>query len=822
MTSGHESESGEGASSESVDDQAETQDLPSLRSETGHWTDSTVFADDASKDPLVGASVEHYAVLSVLGSGGFGTVYRAHDTKLNRDVALKFLRDPSVRETLALFKREAEAIAALSNHDHIVDIHTWGEYEGYTYFVLEFVESGATQLLEQHPRGLPLRFALRIAAECAEALAYAHERGILHRDVKPANILFEKERQRAKLADFGLARLYERGEITISGGISGSPPYMSPEQAKGDDLDERTDIFSLGVTLHELLCGGRAFEGDTSLEIIERVKAGKKEDLSKHRRNLPQFVLELVDKATAHQRDLRFQSAQEFADALRGALVQLEKMPEVEDEPPPPLQGKKVRKVILAAAAVLLLCAVGLAYWFYPAPLSEDVITLVKQGDEKLDSGDAQGAEALYQRVVQKAPDNEGARYGLGYAFLRQGSPDDAEAQFTKLSDASLRSEGVASVAFERNPLQARPRIEAVLDAVKTGYPPTLLASLDISEGDYATASDRLKSVATRPFSFGWQRAEYLQALGQAQYHLGEYEDALSTFQRLSQSSPPMAASFADAYIGMIESQQDEARREWISDEIEKLKQVIDSEEGQRTPIDPWRSRPLRVCILPAEAGNSSIALRSGLAGAVAALLATPLERTRPLDVVDRDLLEEVLMEQEISAKLGTNTEDGKLRLGHVLGARLLIKCSFSSLFNEDFVTTKVVDTETTIGIPLEDLNVPRKLDRKQWFQDLAALIWSGVSDEYPIRGKVLRGEDGPEIDIGSAVGVTEGMRFQVAMKPDTQHILPGRTVIVEGPVGENGAKAKIEGFGLEDIPEEGWYITAEGGETKSGAQGSE
>ena len=251
----------------------------------------TLVTPNPNRDPLIGAHVGNYRIVSVLGGGGFGTVYMAEDTKLNRNVALKFLRNPLESKHRELFEREAKAIAKLSKHRAIVQIYEWSEYQGQSYFALEYVESSADKLLAQHPEGLSVTQAMQIVADVAEGLDYAHEQGILHRDVKPANILIETEDGAAKISDFGLTRFYDSSLASTTGGISGSPPYMSPEQASGGRVDRRSDVFSLGTTLYELLCGQRPFTGATQFEVLDRIRRDKRVPLRKHKPDLPGFLL---------------------------------------------------------------------------------------------------------------------------------------------------------------------------------------------------------------------------------------------------------------------------------------------------------------------------------------------------------------------------------------------------------------------------------------------------------------------------------------------------------------------------------------------------
>ena len=163
------------------------------------------------------------------------------------------------------------------------------------------------RLLKEDPRGIDPVRALEIIAEAAEGLHYAHERGILHRDIKPENILIEEETGQVKVADFGLASFFEKPEASIlDGAICGSPSYMSPEQAKGEALSPRSDVFSLGVTLYQLLSGRRPFEGRSTLEVLENIRNNQRVPLRSRDSNLPIAVLHLVDKATAHHAEERF------------------------------------------------------------------------------------------------------------------------------------------------------------------------------------------------------------------------------------------------------------------------------------------------------------------------------------------------------------------------------------------------------------------------------------------------------------------------------------------------------------------------------------
>jgi len=273
---------------------------------------------DTGIDPLLGVRLGNYEISFVLGAGSYGSVYKARDVKLDRFVAIKFLHEFLDARHEAMFLREAKAIAALGKHANIVQIYEWNEHEGRNYFVLEFVGSNAGMLLRVHPRGLPVEQAVRVAGDCAEGLAYAHKQNIVHRDVKPANVLLEIEGGVAKLADFGVARIFDGATAGESAGPGGSPPYMAPEIVDGAGGDARSDVFSLGVTLYELLCGKLPFEAPTAEAIMERIRRGDWVPLTARTDKVDEPLNRIIARALAHRPEDRFSSAGEFAAALRG------------------------------------------------------------------------------------------------------------------------------------------------------------------------------------------------------------------------------------------------------------------------------------------------------------------------------------------------------------------------------------------------------------------------------------------------------------------------------------------------------------------------
>ena len=265
---------------------------------------------------MIGQTVSHYRILEKLGEGGMGVVYKAEDTKLRRTVALKFLppelsRDQEAKER---FFHEARAAAAL-DHPNIATVYEIDEAEGQIFIALGYVE-GRTLKDTIADRPLPIAQAIDLAMQIAEGLALAHEKGIVHRDVKSANIMITDKGQ-VKIMDFGLAKLKGQTRLTRDGSTLGTVAYMSPEQAQGKEVDQRSDIWSLGVVLYEMLTGKLPFRGEYDQAVIYAILNEAPEPVTALRSGIPLELERIMDKALAKDPAERYQGCQDLLADLK-------------------------------------------------------------------------------------------------------------------------------------------------------------------------------------------------------------------------------------------------------------------------------------------------------------------------------------------------------------------------------------------------------------------------------------------------------------------------------------------------------------------------
>jgi non-specific serine/threonine protein kinase len=268
---------------------------------------------------LIDDIISHYKILEKLGEGGMGEVYLAQDTKLRRKVALKFLPSEytSEPELKTRFTREAQAAASL-NHPNIITVHEVAEHEDRLYIAMEYVEGESLKDLIRRKK-IPTKQVIDTALQICQGLSAAHESGIIHRDIKPQNILMGKDK-RVRICDFGLVKLKRDLALTQVGSTLGTIAYMSPEQARGEEVDHRTDIWALGVVLYEMLTGKLPFQGDHEAAIIYEILNAEPKAIQWFRSDVPDHVVTLVSQLLEKDPDNRLSSTEEIIQRLQEPL----------------------------------------------------------------------------------------------------------------------------------------------------------------------------------------------------------------------------------------------------------------------------------------------------------------------------------------------------------------------------------------------------------------------------------------------------------------------------------------------------------------------
>ncbi|HSW50956.1 MAG TPA: LpqB family beta-propeller domain-containing protein, partial [Bryobacteraceae bacterium] len=335
--------------------------------------------------PAIGGRVSHYEIQEKVGEGGMGVVYKARDTRLNRNVALKFVK----AQFSERFEREARAVAAL-NHPHIAALHDVGEHQGAPYLVMEFVDGKPLKGRR------PVKEVIEYGIQIADALTAAHAAGIVHRDLKPANILVT-DRGSVKVLDFGLAKLRETGDggdvsAVLTGASAGTPGYISPEQVEGKPADSRSDIFALGCVLYELASGRHAFEGDSIASVLTATVGQEPKPLAA----VPVELEQLIHRCLRKDPERRLQHIGDVRIILE----------EIRDAPTPPRQPRKRTSArLLLPLAALPLLALAAHLW----------LTRNDHGVEPANYKLTPFATALpVQRTPAWSPDGQSIAFGGG------------------------------------------------------------------------------------------------------------------------------------------------------------------------------------------------------------------------------------------------------------------------------------------------------------------------------------------------------------------------------------------------------------------------
>jgi tRNA A-37 threonylcarbamoyl transferase component Bud32/tetratricopeptide (TPR) repeat protein len=483
-----------------------------------------------SEDPLVGRLIaERYRVLSPLGRGGMGAVYRVEHVMLKKELALKFLHPELGRldEVARRFEREAEAAARL-DHPNIIAVTDFGRTaDGMLFLVMELLQGQSlTELIRPNGAGrpLPVERALHIVRQILRALEHAHASGIVHRDLKPDNVMLiarDGDEDVVKLLDFGIAKMIapadgEPGQaLTQAGVVFGTPEYLSPEQAMGEDADQRADLYSAGIVLYEMLTGKRPFDAPSKVAIVSMHLTQKAMPVTESAPDVPKWLERVVERAMMKKRDERYASAGEFLGALDGSLPSRGMVATPPTRPPlvrdlaARLQaafaflvqrarqaGVPMPRAFVGAALALVVALVAIVVFLRksdgPRPAPAALAESIARAEALLARGELEPARAALQQLQSQHPETARVRYLFGNLDYAQGEREHALADY---HDALRLDGGYANDAI------LRANVRASLDRHAEGPGAVALLADDIGKPalpDLVTCAKTCRDERTR------------------------------------------------------------------------------------------------------------------------------------------------------------------------------------------------------------------------------------------------------------------------------------------------------------------------------------
>lgn len=409
---------------------------------------------------LTGQHLGKYELLERVGKGGMAYVYKAYQPTIDRYVAVKVLHSHLAEdaEFLERFKREAKGLGSL-HHPHIVSVIDFDVADGWYYMVMDFIEGETLETVLDRRGKLPLDEALALTAQLAGALEYAHQHGRIHRDIKPGNVMFTDEtQQHAVITDFGLTRLLDNATITLSGTIAGTPAYMSPEAAQGQKTDARSDIYSLGVMLFEMVTGQRPYLGETPLSVIMKLVIEPLPPALSINPELPPVIDEILSKAMAKLPEDRYQTVVEMEKEIRDWRLVLSRvegleiggqqravktqvvenqtqvlsakpkavpLPEAAPLPVVAAPGRRKTLPILAGIGLLLLLLVAGFVIFDGFGLGEETAVTTPVGSLRFTDPDGNSLRQYTLSLNDVPAPPEGFHYDLWFDFANQPAPEN-------------------------------------------------------------------------------------------------------------------------------------------------------------------------------------------------------------------------------------------------------------------------------------------------------------------------------------------------------------------------------------------------------------
>jgi serine/threonine-protein kinase len=417
---------------------------------------------ESSDHPSALGRLGAYEVLEVVGRGGMGVVLKSFDPALHRPVAIKVLAAEYAANGAARkrFVREAQAVAAVI-HDHVVPVHAVDATATPPYLVMAFIPGQSLQQRLDRSGPLELKEILRIGKQTAAGLAAAHAQGLVHRDIKPANIMLENGIERVRITDFGLARAVDDATVTQNGAVAGTPQYMAPEQARGEIVDQRADLFALGSTLYAMCTGQAPFRGDTSLAVLHQVCDAEPASVRALNADVPIWLEGIIRKLHAKDPAQRFVSAEEVGELLERCLAHAQR-PDVHPLPRAaeelgrqvahsarPQRIRRWRPAVLALTAGVLCCA---SLFCLPGPAPRQDLIPDQSWPANFDDDFYQHSNGLRSRL-------EGIRESFA------GAPDQGMGLDAALNDARQRAAAIGhdlSAVAEPGPDPVQAQLETI------------------------------------------------------------------------------------------------------------------------------------------------------------------------------------------------------------------------------------------------------------------------------------------------------------------------------------------------------------------------
>ena len=541
---------------------------------------------DERKPTLIGSEIAGYRILDRVGRGGMGTVYRATQISLDRVVAMKILAPHLTEKTdfVNLFIREARAAGALS-HPNIVQVYDVGVERDTYFFSMEYVPNGSVEDILNASGALPLARCLKVVRDSAQGLVYAEERGIIHRDIKPGNLIVSGEGV-IKIGDLGIARSTEgAGSVSQKDGVSGSPHYIAPEQARGQEIDHRVDLYSLGVSFYQMLCGKTPFSGKTPREVILKHIKEDPPRITERLPDVPDDVAKLVHRMMAKDRDHRPASA---AQLLREMEPLLERYRD-EDEPPGiPAGGGLAKRVALIGIGAVVLVGVGIggviARKNYNDELArqervaEEYDTQQQKVADQIALGDFDAAsKALAELDALAPPSDEEKDESKALATelsekIATRAREERRGEATVSLDSVLasipRHEGDARVTYFSRADEAKNALERWFEE----YPDTELR--DLAERAREARSDLERDRKANERLWSSLDSKLAQYREQIQIYLGKREYRLASKELEKFEEANRFGKFAEEWNRLERECRDTVTRDWAGIEVEVREQL--------------------------------------------------------------------------------------------------------------------------------------------------------------------------------------------------------------------------------------------------------